>query len=147
MDMNTETPATKPARIPKKDAPEAFRDMAEKGTAQAKVTYENINAASTEAAELIKNSYSTAVEGVQDYNNMFIEFARANTNATLDFVQKLSGVKSPSVFVELWTEHVRKQLQTLSEQTKQLAALAQKVTLATVEPLKTGVAEALNHAA
>ena len=37
MDMNTETPATKPARIPKKDAPEAFRDMAEKGTAQAKV--------------------------------------------------------------------------------------------------------------
>jgi phasin len=121
--------------------------MAEKGTAQAKVTYENINAASTVAAELIKNSYSTAVEGVQDYNNMFIEFARANTNATLDFVQKLSGVKSPSVFVELWTEHVRKQLQTLSEQTKQLAALAQKVTLATAEPLKMGIAEAFNHAA
>jgi hypothetical protein len=93
MDMITETPATKPARIPKKDAPEAFRDMAEKGTAQAKVNYENINAASTEAAELIKNSYSTAVEGVQDYNNMFIEFARANTNATFDFVQKLSGVE------------------------------------------------------
>jgi len=146
MDMNTETPATKPARIPKKDAPEAFRDMAEMGTAQ-KVTYENSNAASTEAAELIKNSYSTAVEGVQDYNNMFIEFARANTNATFDFVQKLSGVKSPSVFVELWTEHVRKQLQTLSEQTKQLAALAQKVTLATAEPLKMGIAEAFNHAA
>jgi hypothetical protein len=93
MDMITETPATKPARIPKKDAPEAFRDMAEKGTAQAKVNYENINAASTEAAELIKSSYSKAVEGVQDYNNMFIEFARANTNATFDFVQKLSGVK------------------------------------------------------
>ena len=121
--------------------------MAEKGTTQAKVTYEKINAASTEAAELIKNSYSTAVEGVQDYNNMFIEFARANANTTFDFVQKLSGVKSPSVFVELWTEHVRKQLQTLSEQTKQLAALAQKVTLATAEPLKTGIAEAFNHAA
>ena len=45
MDMNTETTATKPARIPKKDAPEAFRDMAEKGTAQAKETYEKINAA------------------------------------------------------------------------------------------------------
>jgi phasin len=144
MDMNTETTAT--TRIPKKDAPEAFRGMAEKGTTQAKVTYEKINAASTEAAELIKNSYSTAVEGVQDYNNMFIEFARANTNATFDFVQKLSGVKSPSVFVELWTEHVRKQLQTLSEQTKQLAALAQKVTLATTEPLKMGIAEAFNHA-
>ena len=32
----------------------------------------------------------------------------------------------------------RKQFETLTEQTKELAALAQKVTLATVEPLKTG---------
>jgi len=54
----------------------------------------------------------------------------------------LSGVKSPSVFVELSTEHARKQFETLTEQTKQLAALAQKVMLATAEPLKTGVAKA-----
>ena len=44
-------------------------------------------------------------------------------------------------------QSLRKQVETLNEQTKQLAALAQKVTLATAEPLKTGVAEALNHAA
>ena len=44
-------------------------------------------------------------------------------------------------------EHVGKQVETLTEQTKQLAALAQKETLATAEPLKTGVAEAFNHAA
>ena len=52
--------------------------------------------------------------------------------------QKLSGVKSPSDFIELSTDHSRKQFETLTEQTKELAALAQKVTLATVEPLKTG---------
>jgi hypothetical protein len=55
--------------------------------------------------------------------------------------------QSPSAFLELWAEHARKQLETLTEQTKRLAALAQKVTLATAEPLKTGVAEAFNHAA
>jgi len=43
-------------------------------------------------------------------------------------------VKSPSDFVELSTEHSRKQFETLTEQTKELAALAQKVTLATAEP-------------
>jgi phasin len=145
MDMNTETTATKPAGFPKTDAPQVFREMAEKSTTQAKETYEKMNAATTEAADLIKNSYSTAVKGVQDYNNKFIEFAHANTNAAFDFVQKMSDVKSPSVFVELWAEHVRKQVETLTEQSKQLAALAQKVTLA--EPLKTGVAEAFNHAA
>lgn len=84
----------------------------------------------------------TAVKGAQDYNNKLIEFTQANTNAAYDFVQKLSGVKSPSVFVELSTEHARKQFETLTEQTKQLAALAQKVMLATAEPLKTGVAKA-----
>jgi len=147
MDKNTETSASKPVAFPKKDAPEAFRDLGEKGTAQAKETYEKMNAATTEAADLIRNSYSTAVKGMQDYNNKVIEFAHANSNAAFDFVQKMCGVKSSSVFVELWAEHVRKQVETLTEQTKQLAALAQKATLATMEPIKTGVAEALNHAA
>jgi len=147
MDMNTEATATKPAGFPKKDSPQAFREMAEKGTTQAKESYEKMNAATIEAADLIKNSYSTEVTGVQDYNNKIIEFAHANTNTAFDFVQKLSGVKSPSAFLELWAEHARKQFETLTEQTKQLAALAQKVTLATAEPLKTGVAEAFNHAA
>ena len=101
--------------------------------------------ATTDAADLIKNSYSTAVKGVQDYNNKFIEFGHVNINAAFDFVQKLSGVKSPSEFVELSTEHARKQFETLTEQTKQLAALAQKVTLATAEPLKTGFAKPVNH--
>ena len=145
MNKNTETTATKPASFP--NGPEAFRDIAEKGTTQAKEIYENMTAGSTEAADLIRNSYSTAVKGMQDYNNKVIEFARANSNAAFDFVQKMSGVKSSSVFVELWAEHVRKQVETLTEQTKQLAALAQKATLATVEPFKAGVAEALNHAA
>jgi hypothetical protein len=80
---------------------------------------------------------------MQDYNNKIIEFAHANTNAAFDFFRKLTGVKSPTAFVEIWTEHARKQGETLTEQTKQLAALAQKVTLTTAEPLKTGVANPL----
>jgi phasin len=147
MDTNTKTTATKPAGLSRTDAPQAFGETVEKGSTQAKETYEKISAATTDAADLIRNSYSTGVKGVQDYNNKFIEFGHANINGAFDFVQRLSGVKSPSEFVELSTEHARKQLETLTEQTKQLAALAQKVTLATAEALKTGVATAFNHAA
>src|SRR5450631_2652554 len=147
MDKNTETTDTKPAANSKKDAPQAFLEIAEKGTTQAKETYEKMSAATTEAADVIKNSYSTAVKGLQDYNNKIIEFTHANTNAAFDFVQKMSGVKSPSEFLELWTEHARKQVETLTEQSKQLVALAQKVTHATAEPLKTGVANPFNIAA
>jgi hypothetical protein len=83
---------------------------------------------------------------MQDYNKI-IEFAHANTNAALDFVQKLSGVKSPTEFVEIWTEHARKQVETVTEQSKQLAALGQKVMHTTAEPFKTGVPNPFNIAA
>jgi phasin len=145
MDMNTKTTGTKPAGFSKTDTPQAFREMAEKGTTQARETYEKMSVATTAAADRIKNSYSTAFKGVQDYNDKFIEFAHANSNAACDFIQKLSSVKSPSALVELSTEHARKQLEALTEQTKQLAALGQKVMLATAEPLKTDVAKAFNH--
>jgi hypothetical protein len=54
----------------------------------------------------------------------------------------MSGVKSPSEFVELSAELSQQQFPTLTEQTKQLAALAQQVTLATAEPFKTGFTKA-----
>ena len=112
--------------------------------AQAKEAFEKMNLATADAAALIKGGYSTAVKGAQDYNNKLIEFAQANTVAAFDFVQKLSGVKSPSAFIELSTEHSREQFETLTEQTKELAALAQKVTLATAQPLKTGMSKAFS---
>jgi phasin len=145
MATTTNTAAQKPANSPMTAAPHAFREMAEKGTTQAKETYEKMNAATAEATDLIKNSYSMAVKGAQDYNTKFVEFAQTNTEAALGFVQKLSGVKSPSDFIELSTDHSRKQFETLTEQAKELAALAQKVTLATVEPLKTGVSKAFSQ--
>jgi phasin len=128
------------------DATQAFRATAENGSAQAKQAFEKMSAASSEATALFKNSFSTAVKGAQDYNAKVIEFANANTEAALAFTQKLFGVKSPSDFIALSTEHSHQQFETLTEQTKELAALAQKVTLATAEPLKTGVSKAFSQA-
>src|SRR5262245_763340 len=131
MDTNTRTKS-------KIDASEQFRDMAERGAAQTKEALEKMTAVTGEAADIMKNCCSTAVKGAQDYNNKFFEFARANTNVVFDFAQRIAGVKSPSEFVELSTELAQKHLATLTEQTKELTALAQQVTLATAEPLRTG---------
>ena len=147
MAATTHTATSKPASSPMTDAPQAFRAMAETGTAQAKEAYEKMNAATAEATDLIRKSCSTAVEGAQLYNSKLLEFAQTNLKVAFDFAQKLMGVKSPSEFMELSTEHARKQLEILTEQAKELAALGQKVTLAISEPLKTGVAKAFSHAA
>jgi phasin len=107
--------------------------------------YEQTTAATEKATGLIKESYSTAVNGAQDYNNKLLEFAQANTNAAFEFAKRLPGVKSPPEFMELSTERARQQFATLTEQTKELAALAQKVTLASTEPLKAGVTKAFGQ--
>jgi phasin len=129
---------TNPKMKSRTDAPEQLSDIAEKGAKQSKEAFEKVSAATGQAAEVMKNCCSTAVKGAQDYNNKLFEFTHANSRAAFDFAKRMSGVKSPSEFVELSTELAQQQLATLTEQTRQLAALAQQVTLSTTEPLKTG---------
>lgn len=129
--------------MPNVEVPAAFREIAEKGLTQAKENYEKMKAAAEEATDLIEGTYSSASKGAADYGLKLIEVARANTNAAFDFANELFQVKSPSDMVEVTTAHARKQFETLSAQSKELATLAQKVTSDTVEPIKNGVNKAM----
>ena len=113
--------------------------MAEKGAAQSREVFEKMSAATGHAADTVQNCYLAAFKGMQDYNNKLVEFTQANTKAAFDFAQRMSGVKSPSEFVELSTELLKQRLATMTEQTRELAALAQQTTLSTAEPLKTSL--------
>ena len=133
--------------LPKMEVPAAFREIAEKSVAQAKDTYEKVKAATEEATDLIEDTYTTAVKGTVDYNLKVIEAARANANAAFDFASQLAGVKSLSEVLELTTAHARKQFEAVTEQTKDLAAAAQKLATDTAEPIKTGVTKAFKKVA
>jgi phasin len=151
MSKTTKTASAKPPVSPTTVVPLPVRQMAENRPAPARpvpveAAYEKVSAATADAAGLIKSGYSTAVKGAQDYNNKFFEFAQANTNVAFDFAQKLLGVKSSSELMELSTEHARKQIETMTVQAKELAALGRKVTLATTEPLKGGLHKAFGQA-
>lgn len=113
--------------LPKMDMPEAFREMAEKGVAQAKDTYDKAKAAAEEATDLLRDAYTSAAKGTANYNLKIIEIARANTNAAFDYAKELVGVKSMSELAELSTTHVRRQFEAMAAQTKELTELSQKV--------------------
>jgi len=130
--------------LPNMEMPKAFREMTEKGVAHAKDTYEKAQAAAGQATDLLKSTYATAAKCATDYNLKVLEIARTNTSTAFDYAQKLLGVKSPAEFVELSTAHVREQCEAMTAQTKELTALAQKVTTEIAEPLKTGVTKAFN---
>ena len=133
--------------IPKMEIPAAFREMAEKSVSQAKETYEKMKSAAEVATDVLEDTYATASKGAADYGLKWIEAARENTNAGLDFASQLMTVKSLSEMVELSTAHARKQFETVSAQTKELAALAQKVATDTAEPVKESVTKAFKNVA
>src|SRR5215470_2087495 len=109
--------------MPHMEVPAAFREFAEKSVSQAKDTYERMKSAAEEATEVI-------------------EAVRANTNATFDFYTDFVKVKSYSELVELSTSHARRQFEAVTTQTKDLAALAQKVMTETAEPVKDSMTKA-----
>jgi phasin len=138
---NAQSGGTKPAGAPKMDAPQAMRDMADKGTAQAKATYEKMSATTTEAVSGMCDALSTATQSAMTCNAKVLEFAHINVTANFDYASKLLGVKSPAEFIELSTQHARQQFEALSGQSKELAALNQKMMLEAAEPLKAGAAK------
>ena len=138
----TDSPKTMTAK-PKID--QAFQATAQNVSSQAKEASETMSRAAAQSTDLMKDCYATGLKGALEYNAKVMEFAKSNSEAVFGFAKKLSDVKSPSDFLELTTNYTRQQFETLTEQTKDLTALAQKVTLATVEPLKAGVGKAFGH--
>src|SRR6266581_2402667 len=133
--------------LPKMEIPAAFREMAEKSVSQAKETYEKMKSAAEEATDMLEDTYATATKGASDYGLKVIEAARANTNAAFDFATQLMTVKSLSEMVELSTAHTRKQFETLTAQSKELAAIAQKVATDACEPVKESFGKAFKKVA
>jgi hypothetical protein len=73
--------------------------------------------------------------------------ARVNTNAAFDFAGEVMAAKTLSEVVELTSAHARKQFEALTQQSKELNALAQKVATETAEPIKSGVNKAFSKVA
>ena len=70
------------------------------------------------------------------------------TDAEAGMLADLSqGAVATSEAIELSTAQLRKQLETLSEQSKELATLAQKIATETAEPIREGVNKAFRQAA
>jgi phasin len=133
--------------VPKIEVPAAFRELAERSVTQARDGYERMKAAAEDATDILEDTYASASKGTTDYTLKTLEIARANTNAAFDFASQLLTVKSLSEAVELTSTHTRKQLDAFIEQSKELAALAQRVAAESSEPLKSGVSKAFKIAA
>ena len=125
--------------MPKMEVPAAFREIAEKGIAQAKENYEKVKSAAEKANDTLESAYTTASTGCSGYGLKLIETARSNSNAAFDLYGQLLGAKSYSEVVEKTTAYMRTQFETLTAQAKELTEHAQKVATDTAEPIKASI--------
>ena len=139
----SETPSS---GTPKMEIPAGFREIAEKGVSQAKETYEKMKSVTDEATDVIEDTFATASKGASELGLKMIEAARQNTNAAFDFATQLMTVKSLSEAVEVSTAQARKQYEALAAQSKELAAIAQKVAADTAEPVKESLSKVFKAA-
>ena len=120
--------------------------VSDKGAAIASETLEKGKAATEQATRAVQQSYSITVDNIRDFNMKMIDMAHANAEAVFEFARQLATAKQPSDMIELWTAHAKKQFEVLTEQTKELSALGQKIASESVEPITRGVNQAFKKA-
>jgi phasin len=125
--------------MPKMEVPAAFREIAEKGIAQAKENYEKVKSAAEQATDTLEETYTTAAQGCSGYGLKLIETARTNSNAAFDLYGQLLTAKTYAEVVEKTTAYMRAQFDVMTEQAKTLGEHAKKVATDTAEPIKESI--------
>src|SRR6202011_4489257 len=78
--------------FPKLEVQTAFRELAEKGVAQVKVSCEEAKNAAEDTTDLLEDAYAAAANGATAYNLKLIEAVRTNTSAAFDYARELLDV-------------------------------------------------------
>jgi hypothetical protein len=102
-------------------------------------------ATAEKSARAVEQSYSTTADNMRDYIIKMINMAQANTEAMFEFARLLASAKAPSDLTEL-AAHARKQFEMLSEQTRELTSLGQKMAGESAEPIARNVKQAFDKA-
>jgi phasin len=129
------------------EVPEQMRAFAEKGVSQARESYTKFKDAAETHNSTIEAVFTTATKGATDYSAKVLDIVKANTASAFDFAQELVSAKSVPQAMELWSAHAKKQVETFTAQTKELAELSQKIATETAEPIKAGASKLFKPAA
>src|ERR1700733_13511806 len=134
------------AAAPAAEIQQSFRSALEKGVVESRAAFAKAKTAADETATAFEVSFAAAKDGALAINAKALEAMRANAGANFDFWKAMFSVKSLPDLVTLQTEFARKQVETMTSQTKDFGAMAQKAMVDAVEPIKEQVAKSFKIA-
>jgi phasin len=124
------------AAAPAAEIQQSFRTALEKGVVESRAAFAKAKSAADETANAFEVSFAAAKDGALAINAKALDAMRANADANFDFWKAMFSVKSLPDLITLQTEFARKQVETITSQTKDFGAMAQKAMADAVEPIK-----------
>ena len=145
-EMLSATEAIEAIAEPAMEMQETVRHELEKAVVDTRAAFVKAKASAEEAANVIELSLNAAKDGVVAFNAKAFAAARANAEANLEFVKASFAAKTVSDLVALQSEFAKKQADAVVVQFKDLAEIAQKTVVETIEPLKERVSKSFKIA-
>jgi hypothetical protein len=99
----------------------------EQTTAQATATLDAMSGEAKKTVDTMKNASTSAFSAACEYNAKLMEFAVANSKASMDWAQKLSELKSPGDVMSAMSAHAKDRFQVFADQAKELSSLAARI--------------------
>src|ERR1700735_188264 len=134
------------AAAPAVEIQQSVRSALEKGVVESRAAFAKAKTAADETASAFEVSFAAAKDGARAINTKAFEALRFNADANFDFLKAVFAVKSLPDLITLQTEFTRKQVETITGQSKDFGALAQKAMADAVVPIKEHVARSFKLA-
>ena len=117
-----------------------------KASSSSRAAFAKAKSRADETASAFEVSFAAAKDGALAINAKALEVLRAHADANFDFMKSVFAAKSLSDVLALQSEFARKQVETMTSQTKDIGALTQKAMADAVEPIKEQVAKSFKIA-
>jgi phasin len=108
------------------EIPPEMRALAEQSVEQARLAFEKFISAAHDAVNTFEGRAKTAQAGAKDVSEKAMAYAEENVNNAFVFAQKLVRAKDIRDIMQLQADFMAAQMQTLSEQAKEIGEAATK---------------------
>jgi phasin len=104
--------------------PPEMRALAQQSVEQARRAFDGFMTAAGQAAAGFERGSENARGGARNVAQQAMAFAEQNVESSLELAQKLMGAKDLSEVMQLHTDYVRRQMEALATQARQLGEAA-----------------------
>ncbi|WP_029058478.1 phasin [Stappia stellulata] len=108
------------------EIPDHMRDMADQSVDQARKAFDDYMSATRKAVGNVETTASTVKAGADDLGRTALEYTEEHISAAFDLAQKMVRASTPQEMIQLQSDYLRKQMESLGEQVRDLGDKASR---------------------